>query len=47
MTVFQKINCGDNPFLYARLVSNLKMTDGKLSWTEPLSDAERRKKIGR
>ncbi len=47
MTVSQNINCGDNPWLYARLVSNLKMTDGNLTWTEPLSDAGRRKRIGK
>jgi hypothetical protein len=47
MNVFEKINCGDNPWLYARLVSNLKVTAGKLTWTEPLSDSDRRKKIGR
>jgi hypothetical protein len=25
MNVFEKINCGDNPWLYARLVSDLKV----------------------
>jgi hypothetical protein len=47
MTAFQKITCGDNPWLYARRVSNLKITDDNLTWTEPLSDAGRRKKIAR
>ncbi len=46
MSVFEKINCGDNPWLYGRLVSNLKVTDGKLTWTEPSPDPDRRKKIG-
>jgi hypothetical protein len=47
MNVFEKINCGDNPWLYARLVSNLKVIDGKLTWREPLSDPDRRKKMER
>jgi hypothetical protein len=47
ITVFQKISCGANPSLYARQVTGLKVVDGKPTWTEPLSDPERRKKIGR
>jgi hypothetical protein len=42
MTVFQKITCGHNPHLYARLVMDLKVVDGTLTWKEPLSDTERR-----
>jgi len=45
MTVFQKINCGHNPWLYARQVTDLKVIDGELTWKEPLSDAERRKTL--
>jgi hypothetical protein len=47
MTVFQKINCGANPSLYARQVTDLKVIDGKPTWKEPPSDPERRKKLGR
>jgi hypothetical protein len=46
MTEFQKINCGDNPWLYARRVTNLKVTDGVLTWKEPPTDTERRKMLG-
>lgn len=45
MTLFQKITCGHNPHLYARLVTNLKVVAGTLTWTEPLSHIERRKKL--
>jgi hypothetical protein len=30
-----RIHCGHNPFLYARLVTNLQDKDGALTWTEP------------
>jgi hypothetical protein len=45
MRRFQKIDCGHNPWLYARLVTDLKVTDGKLTWTEALSDTERHKRL--
>lgn len=45
MTLFQKITCGANPWLYARLVTEIKVIDGKLTWTEPPSDTERNKKL--
>lgn len=45
MTVFQRISCGHNPSLSARLVTNLKVIDGKLTWKEPPSETERRKKV--
>src|ERR1035438_790623 len=41
MTLFQRIHCGHNPLLHARLVSELKVIDGILNWTEPPSDTER------
>jgi len=44
-TLFQQIHCGDNPHLHARLVSGLKATDGKLTWTEPPPEHERRARI--
>ena len=47
MNVFQRIDCGDNPFLHARRVSDLKMVDDRLTWTEPPSDPERRAKLSR
>lgn len=47
MTVFQNIDCGHNPHLYARLVSGLKVIDGTLTWIEPPSEPERRGKISR
>jgi hypothetical protein len=45
MTVFQKITCGHNPWLFARQVTELKVVDGKLTWTEPAAETERRKKL--
>jgi hypothetical protein len=45
MTLFQRIHCGDNPLLHARLVSELKVVDGILKWTESPSETERRAKI--
>src|SRR6266852_1987678 len=47
MNLFQRIDCGDNPFLHARLVSDLKMVDDRLTWTEPPSDPERRARLSR
>jgi len=41
MTPFEQIHCGDNPFLHARLVSELKVVDDMLKWTEPPSATER------
>ena len=45
ITPFQHIHCGDNPFLHARLVSELKVVEGALKWTEPPSETARRAKI--
>lgn len=45
MSVFQNISCGDNPWLYARLVTDIKVIDGKPNWKEPASDPERTKKL--
>jgi hypothetical protein len=45
MTLFQHVHCGHNPLLHARLVSELKVVDGILKWTEPPSDTKRRAKI--
>ena len=47
MTLFEHVHCGHNPSLHARLVSALRVVDGVLRWTEPLSAAERRTKISR
>jgi len=47
MTIFQNIDCGHNPHLYARLVSGLKIIDGTLKWIEPPSEPERRARISR
>jgi hypothetical protein len=47
MTLSQRIHCGDNPFLEARLVTKLIVVDGALKWTEPPSATERRAKISR
>jgi hypothetical protein len=47
ITLFQRIDCGDNPFLRARLVSDLKMIDDCLAWTEPPSEPERRARLSR
>jgi hypothetical protein len=47
MTLFQHIHCGHNPHLHARLVSDLKVTDGELKWTEPQSEPKRRAAISR
>jgi hypothetical protein len=35
MTVRQHIHCGHNPHLHARLVFDLKVIDGKPTWSEP------------
>jgi hypothetical protein len=42
MTPFQHIHCGDNPHLHARLVSDLKVTGGWLTWTDPPAEPARR-----
>ena len=35
---YGRIHCGHNPFLYARLVSDLRVEpDGGIKWTEPHS----------
>jgi hypothetical protein len=44
-TPFQRIFCGHNPWLYARLVSNLKAHGEKLTWTEPRSEDELRQEL--
>src|SRR5690348_5866376 len=47
MTLFQHIHCGHNPLLHARLVSELKIIGGILSWRESPSEAERQAQISR
>jgi hypothetical protein len=47
MTIFQNIHCGDDPHLYARSVSDLKIIDGKPTWVEPPSETERLARISR
>lgn len=43
---FQRITCGHNPFLFARLVSNLKAdNDGNVTWTEPRPESELRQEL--
>jgi hypothetical protein len=41
MTPFQHIHCGDNPWLHARLVSDVRVVDGTPTWEEPPSETER------
>lgn len=45
MTPFQRITCGHNPWLYARLVTDLKAYGEKLTWTEPRSESELRQEL--
>ena len=40
LTHFERIDCGHNPFLYARRVSQVRMEAGKLVWIEPPSATE-------
>ena len=47
MTLFEHIHCGDNPHLHARSVTDLRVTDGALTWTEPQSYLDRKAKISR
>jgi hypothetical protein len=47
MTLFQRIHCGHNPLLHARLVSELKVVDGTFKWTESPTETQRRAKISR
>jgi hypothetical protein len=42
---FERICCGHNPWLYARRVSNLATDEGRLTWTEPPSQAELRQQL--
>jgi hypothetical protein len=42
---FQRITCGHNPFLFARLVTNLHMEGDVLKWTEPPSERELRQTL--
>jgi hypothetical protein len=37
---FSRITCGHNPWLYGRMVSNLREEAGELKWDEPLSPRE-------
>jgi hypothetical protein len=46
ISLFQRIACGHNPFLIARLVSDLKVDDnGELTWTEPPPENELRQRL--
>ena len=38
MTLFQHIHCGDNPWLHARLVSDVRVVDDTTTWEEPPSE---------
>ena len=40
LTHFERIDCGHNPFLYARRVTQVRMEAGKLVWIEPPSATE-------
>jgi hypothetical protein len=42
---FQRITCGHNPFLFARLVTDLHMQGDGLKWTEPPSERALREKL--
>jgi hypothetical protein len=37
---FSRLTCGHNPWLYGRIVSNLREEDGELKWDEPLCPRE-------
>jgi hypothetical protein len=41
---FQRITCGHNPLLFARLVTDLRIVDGRLVWNEPEPEAVLRKR---
>lgn len=42
---FGRITCGHNPFLFARLVSELQMEGDTLKWTEPPPESELRQQL--
>jgi hypothetical protein len=42
---FSRICCGHNPWLHARRVTDLAISDGHLTWTEPPTCAELRQQL--
>lgn len=42
---FQRITCGHNPLLFARLVRDLHMEGEELKWTEPPPESELRQQL--
>jgi hypothetical protein len=42
---FARIVCGHNPFLFARVVTDLHMDGDTLKWTEPPPESELRQKL--
>jgi hypothetical protein len=45
VSMFQRITCGHNPFLFARQVSDLRMEGDELKWTRPPPEGELRQKL--
>ena len=42
---FGRINCGHNPYLYGRCVSNIRVEEGAVCWDEPPSVEAMKQKI--
>jgi hypothetical protein len=45
VSLFQRITCGHNPFLFARLVRDLRLEGEELKWTEPPPENELRQQL--